>query len=106
MRSSGTATKRNRPGAGRTKTPAAAVGGSKPRTGNFTTRAAILMSVALLLFASYTSSLHTWWQQRGEIQATKAEIAMGRDANFELADERERWNDPAFVEQQARERFG
>ncbi len=64
------------------------------------------MSVLLLLLASYTSSLHAWWQQRGEIQATKAEIAMREAAIEELTDTEARWEDPAFVESQARERFG
>lgn len=64
------------------------------------------MSVLLLLLASYTSSLHAWWQQRGEIQATKAEIAMREATIEELTDTEARWEDPAFVEAQARQRFG
>jgi cell division protein FtsB len=72
----------------------------------FTTRAVILLSVVLLLIASYTSSFHAWWDQRGEIQSTKAEIAMRKDAIRVLRDDKERWNDRAFVEQQARARFG
>ena len=79
---------------------------SGPRTGTFTTRAAILLSIVLLLFASYTSSLHAWWQQRGEIQSKHAEIAMRKDAIDTLKEDRARWGDSAFVEQQARERFG
>ncbi len=76
------------------------------RTGRFTTRAVILMAVVLLLVASYTSSFHAWWQQRQEIQSTNAEIAMRTDAIKKLQDDQTRWNDRAFVEQQARERFG
>lgn len=64
------------------------------------------MAVILLLVASYTSSLHAWWEQRGEIQATKAEIVMRKDAIKQLQGDQQRWNDKAFVEQQARERFG
>lgn len=64
------------------------------------------MSVLLLLLASYTSSLHAWWGQRGEIQAAKAEIAMREAAIERLTDTEARWEDPAFVESQARERFG
>ncbi|MGZ8690435.1 MAG: FtsB family cell division protein [Aeromicrobium sp.] len=72
----------------------------------FTTRAVVLLAVVLLLIASYTSSLHAWWDQRGEIQSRKAEIVMRKNAIKELNDDKERWSDPAFVEQQARERFG
>jgi hypothetical protein len=60
----------------------------------------------LLLVASYTSALHAWWEQRGEIQAAKAEIVMRRDAIVELKDMKARFNDPAFIKQQARARFG
>lgn len=76
------------------------------RSAKFTTRAVVLMSIVLLLVASYTSSLHAWWDQRGEIQSTKAEIAMRKDAIKELRDDKLRWDDKAFIEQQARERFG
>lgn len=77
-----------------------------PRSAKFTTRAIILMSVVLLLLASYTSSFHAWWQQRQDIQSTKAEIVMRKDAIKQLQDDKARWDDRAFVEQQARERFG
>ncbi len=66
----------------------------------------MLLSVVLLLLASYTSSLHAWWQQRGEIQAKKAEIVMREAAIDDLTDTEARWEDPAYVEQQARQRFG
>lgn len=66
----------------------------------------VLLSVVLLLIASYTSSLHAWWEQRGEIESTKAEIVMRKDAIKDLQDDEERWSDRAFVAQQARERFG
>ncbi|WP_456695369.1 FtsB family cell division protein [Aeromicrobium sp. P5_D10] len=71
-----------------------------------TTRAIVLLAVVLLLLASYTSTLHAWWEQRSEIQATKAEIAMRKLAIADLEDQKERWDDPAYVKQQAKERFG
>lgn len=95
--------------AGRPTTPRAAASGrptKRRRAPQFTTRAVLLMSVLLLLLASYTSSLHAWWQQRGEIQSLKAEKAMREAAIEELTDTEARWEDPAFVEAQARERFG
>ena len=66
----------------------------------------VLLSVVLLLVASYTSALHAWWEQRGEIQSAKAEIVMRREAINQLKDTKARFNDPAFIKQQARERFG
>jgi cell division protein FtsB len=72
----------------------------------FTGRAVVLLLVALLLVGSYTSAMRAWWTQRSEIQATKAEIAMRQDAIRDLEDTKRRYDDPAFIQQQARERFG
>lgn len=66
----------------------------------------MLMVIVLLLVGSYASSLHTWWQQRQEIQSARAEIAMRKAAIEQLGDAKARWEDPAYVRQQARERFG
>lgn len=82
---------------------APATSGSGPQ---LTTRAIVLLAVVLLLIASYTSTLHAWWQQRSDIQATKAEIAMRKQAILDLEDQMDRWDDPAYVKQQAKERFG
>jgi cell division protein FtsB len=71
-----------------------------------TTRAIVLLSVVLLLIASYTSTLHAWWDQRGDIQAKKAEIVMRQQQIVALEDQKARWDDPAYVKQQAKERFG
>ena len=72
----------------------------------FTGRAVILLTVIVLLVGSYTSALHAWWGQRSEIQATKSEIASRRDSIRELENTKRRFDDPAYVQQQARERFG
>lgn len=66
----------------------------------------MLLAVVLLLIASYTSTLHAWWQARSEIQATKAEIATRKQSIVDLEDQIARWDDPAYVKQQAKERFG
>jgi hypothetical protein len=65
-----------------------------------------LVVVVLLLLASYTTTLRAWWDQRAENAAIRAEIAARKDAIAELEDQKERWKDPAFVKQQAKERFG
>lgn len=66
----------------------------------------MLLSVVLLLIASYTSTLHAWWEQRADIQATKAEIVMKKQQIQASKDQIARWEDPAYVKQQAKERFG
>src|SRR5688500_10682310 len=82
---------------------AAAPGGSGTR---FTTRALILLGVAVMLIASYTASVHAWWQQRSEIAALEAQNRQTSAEIEDLEDQQRRWSDPAYIRQQARERFG
>ena len=78
-----------------------------PRVGpRFTGRAVVLLLVALLLVGSYTSTLRAWWTQRAEIHATQGEINESRATIGDLEDTKRRFDDPAFVQQQARARFG
>ena len=72
----------------------------------FTSRAIVLLSVVVLLVGSYTSALHAWWDQRSELTAKQAEIVQRREAIRELENTKRRYDDPAYVQQQARERFG
>lgn len=88
-----------RPGGG-------AAGLRRPSGTRFTARALILLAVVVLLVASYTATLHAWWQQRSEIAALeRANRQAERDIDT-LHEEIERWDDPAFIRQQARDRFG
>lgn len=73
---------------------------------NITARAVVLVGVALLLVGSYTSSIHAWWNQRQEIMTLQTQKAAAEDDIAELHDIERRWKDPAYVRQQARERFG
>ncbi len=66
----------------------------------------MLVLVLAVLTLSYTSSLRAYLQQRDHIESLKQQIAEREQAIDELEDEKARWEDPAFVEQQARERFG
>lgn len=101
-----------RPAAGRRdgrSTVRAATGGSptEPRSGTrFTARAVILLGVSLVLIASYTASVHAWWQQWSEITALEAQNRQAEADIADLKDEQRRWSDPAYIRQQARERFG
>lgn len=64
--------------------------------------AALLMVVGMLL-APY---LRAYVDQRGEIAALQAEVVDRERRVGELEEQRRRWDDPAYVTQQARERFG
>jgi cell division protein FtsB len=78
---------------------------SAPRP-KFTGRAAILSLVLLVLAMSYASSLRAYVQQRKEIAELKSTIAERTTEIAKLEREKRRWQDPAFVEKQARSRFG
>lgn len=97
---------RSRTGPSAAPTTAAEPALAPARPARFTTRAIILLAVVLLLVASYVTSLNAWWQQRQEIQSTKAQIASTKAEIARLEDDEARWEDPAYVEQQARARFG
>jgi cell division protein FtsB len=71
-----------------------------------TGRAAILALVVAVLSVSYASSVRAWIHQRGEINALNADIAEREAAISELRLEKQRWKDPAYIEIQARLRFG
>ena len=84
------------------------VGGGAPerRGPRFTGRAAILVLVIAVLTVSYASSLRAYLQQRSHISDLKEQIAAREASIDDLEREKRRWNDPAFVRAQARERFG
>ena len=76
-----------------------------PRT-RLTGRAAILILLIAVLTVSYASSLRAYLQQRGHISDLKSQIAERSASIGDLEREKKRWKDDAFLEQQARERFG
>ena len=59
-----------------------------------------------MLFVSYASSLRTYLSQSAHIEDLEAQIASDQHAIAGLQQEQRRWQDPASVEAQARERFG
>lgn len=106
-----------RPGSSRAGRPNAAVArkqaaaavaaaqAEKPRS-RLTGRAAVLVLVLAVLTVSYASSLRAYLQQRSHINDLKSSIAQ-REANIDaLEGEKARWDDPAYVEAQARARLG
>src|SRR6478735_441189 len=83
----------------------AAAAGERPRS-RFTGRAAVLVLVLAVLTVSYASSLRAYLEQRSHINELKTSIAQ-HEANIDaLETEKARWDDPAFVRTQARERLG
>ncbi len=72
----------------------------------FTGRMAVLVLVLAVLAVSYASSLRAYLQQRTQIDALEQEIAQTTAEIEALEQEKERWEDPEYVAQQARVRFG
>ncbi|MEB7504737.1 septum formation initiator family protein [Arthrobacter koreensis] len=62
----------------------------------------IVMVVITVLLAP---SVRTYLQQRSEIAALEAEIAREQETGRELEETLSRWEDPAFIKAQARERI-
>jgi hypothetical protein len=62
--------------------------------------------VVAVLTVSYASSMRAYLQQRAHINDLKAQIAAREASIDDLEREKRRWHDPAYVEAQARERFG
>lgn len=90
-------------GAGAGAGAGAASGAARPR---FTGRAAILVLVLAALLVSYASSMRAYLDQRSHITALRASISGSNADIAALRREKQRWDDPAYVEAQARERFG
>lgn len=64
------------------------------------------MLVLAVLTVSFGSSLKAFLQQRSEIGDLKTQIAERETDIDALEREKRRWGDPAFVQAQARARFG
>ena len=73
------------------------------RRSRLTGRAAILVLVLAVLAVSFASSLRAYLQQRSHIDELSATIAQREAAIRDLQDEKDRWQDPAYVATQARE---
>ncbi len=95
---------RTRPGGPRPRTQAAAPAAApRPR---LTGRAAILVLVLAVLMVSYASSMRAYFEQRHQMDDLQADITESRANIRALQREKARWDDPAFVRAQARQRFG
>jgi cell division protein FtsB len=66
----------------------------------------VLVLVLSVLTISYASSLKAYFQQHSQIQQLRGQIAASESSIARLQSEKDRWQDPAYVRQQARARFG
>ena len=101
----GPSARNTRPGqrGGATRVPSST--GAAPRA-RFTNRAAVLVVVFAILVIAYASSMRAYLHQRALINNLNAQIAQAETNINALQLEKNRWRDPAYVEQQARLRFG
>ncbi len=94
-----------RPGARATERARTTPTATAPRP-RFTNRMAVLVVVAAVLVVSYASSMRAYLEQRAHTNDLRARIASSQHDIAALEREKRRWQDDAYVEAQARERFG
>ena len=66
---------------------------------------AILASILVMLAVTLVPTLRSYLQQQSDYSALQAKVAQQRRSVDALTRERAQWNDPAYVEQQVRERL-
>ena len=82
------------------------VAGARSRpAGNLTGRAAVLAIVVCLLAISLAYPLRQYLAQRSDIGEYRERVRAQEERVAELRRQHERWNDPRYVEAQARERL-
>jgi len=67
---------------------------------------AVLVLVLAVLTVSFASSLKAYLQQRHDIDALQSQIAERKQVISSLQEQKDRWKDPAYLEQQARQQLG
>jgi len=85
---------------------AQAVASATSRGFRLTWRMAALVGVLVILLFSYAGSLRVYFNQQSQIAAAKAQIQANQQAIGDMKDQLQRWQDPAYVEAQARARLG
>ncbi|MDT0346862.1 FtsB family cell division protein [Streptomyces litchfieldiae] len=76
-----------------------------PRRSRLTGRAAVLALVVCSLIVALAYPLRQYIQQRAEIDDMRRQGELERERVEELRDQKARWQDPSYVERQARERL-
>lgn len=80
--------------------------GSRVRSVGITRRAVALIAVIGVLILSYASSLRIYMNQQRDMAVAQQQITDRQARIDELTDELKRWQDPAYVRAQARDRLG
>ncbi|MFC7309905.1 septum formation initiator family protein [Streptomyces monticola] len=75
------------------------------RRSRLTGRAALLALVLCSLIVALAYPIRQYVAQRADIQEQERKLADARERTEELRDAKARWQDPAYVERQARERL-
>ncbi|WP_340539671.1 septum formation initiator family protein [Nocardioides sp. GXZ039] len=97
-----TSTKAGKPGkAAKTAKAGSGRPEARPRP-RLTSRAAILVLIVAVLAVSYASSLRAYLQQRDHLNEVQDRIASSEAAIADLEREKRQFDDPAYIEQQAR----
>lgn len=104
-----------RPGAGPGRSRATATGAARKvagspvpperRSSRGVMRVVVLASIFVLLAVTLVPTLRSYLRQQGEIDALRGQVSEQREGVTELQKEQARWNDDAYVMQQARERL-
>lgn len=89
-----------------TRPPAAGVGRRTVRRRPVSpVRIAVIAAILVMLSVTLVPTLRSFLHQRAEISSMQEQIARQHQTVDGLQQERKRWQDPAYVEQQARERL-
>jgi len=104
-----------RPGAGPGRSRATATGAARKvagsplpperRSSRGVMRVVVLASIFVLLAVTLVPTLRSYLRQQGEIDALRGQVSQQRAGVTDLQKEQARWNDDAYVMQQARERL-
>ena len=104
-----------RPGAGPGRSRATASGTARKvagspipperRSSRGVMRVVVLASIFVLLAVTLVPTLRSYLRQQGEIDALRGQVSQQRQGVSDLQKEQARWNDDAYVMQQARERL-
>ena len=71
----------------------------------FSGRLIVLTIVTLVVISFLVPTVRTYFQQNAEIEELSDQIAQEEDRQAELYSQLQRWDDPEYVRQQARERI-
>ncbi|MEU5562310.1 FtsB family cell division protein [Micromonospora musae] len=78
---------------------------SAPRPRRLTGRATVLFAVLIALALAYTYPVRVYLEQQADIERMEAAQAAQEKMIADLSEKAAKWQDPAFIEAEARDRF-